>query len=253
MTTLSSNQTHITSQLIAGVNGFSLRTGGVSQPPFESLNLSTKWGDDEAAVRSNLARLAESAGAKNEAFFVADQVHGRNVHIVREHDTPQSVMSIQADALVTERRGVLLAVRTADCVPVLLRHDLGPIAAAHAGWRGMVNGVITATLDALSELGALPEGLSAAIGPHICAACFEVGDEVATEFDRTAPSCVLRESGKKPHVDLGAAAHLQLLESGISPARIERLSGCTFHEPERFFSFRRNQQKTGLHLSFIGR
>lgn len=244
---------HLVSSTLPCLHGFSLRTGGVSQPPFASLNLSTKWGDDASKVEENHQRLAAAGGFRRDALMVLDQVHGREVVTVNEGMSSVEVGKLQADALVTKRDDVVLAVRTADCVPILIHSDAGAIAAVHAGWRGVVAGVLTTTLDALAEINAPPESLRAVIGPHICTKCFEVGDEVAQQFDKVAPSCVLREPQKKAHVDLGAAVHLQLLESGISPAKIERVPACTMHEPDRFFSFRRDGNKSGLHLSYIAK
>lgn len=243
----------LVSSTLPCLHGFSLRTGGASESPFASLNLSTKWGDDEAKVEENHQRLAAAGGFKREAMMVLDQVHGRDVIVVKEGMTRSDVAKLQADALVTRRDDVVLAVRTADCVPILIHSDAGAIAAVHAGWRGVVAGVLTATLDALAELNAPPEFLRAVIGPHICTKCFEVGDDVAQQFDKVAPSCVIREPHQKARVDLGAAAHLQLLEAGVSPAKIERVPACTMHEPDRFFSFRRDGNKTGLHLSYIAK
>ena len=232
-------------------HGFSLRNGGVSTGTFASLNLATKWGDSPEHVAENTRRLAAEAGFDVQRLFVAKQVHGREVCAVDASSTQALVAATDADALVTGDRNTVLGIRTADCVPVLLASDHEIVGAAHAGWRGVAAGVVTATLDEMAARGAPPESLSAAIGPHICLECFEVGEDVAKQFDQIAPSCVVRGDGQKPRIDLGAAVHLQLLESGVSPARIERVNACTKHEASRFFSFRREGEKTGAHLSFI--
>ena len=137
--------------------------------------------------------------------------------------------------------GAVVGVYTADCVPILLADDEGRVAAAHAGWRGTVAGVANAAVEALVSIGARRERLRAALGPSICAHCFEVGEEVAAAFDALAPSSVVRDGGgKKPHVDLWEANRLVLAAAGVPESAIDAAPPCTMCEPERFFSFRRD-------------
>src|SRR6185369_3424076 len=118
---------------------------------------------------------------------------------------------VEADAVVTVVPETAVGVYTADCVPILFSDGDGRVAAAHAGWRGTVKGVASATVEALVSVGAERERIRAALGPSICAHCFEVGEEVAAEFEKLLPSSVVRAEGKKPHVDLWEANRLVLV------------------------------------------
>lgn len=231
-------------------HGFSTRVGGVSQGTYASLNLGDKWGDDAAAVNANMQTIAAEGRFARDKLFVVEQVHGREVVTLSGSESAADVRAMQADAIVTRAPGLVLGVRTADCVPILLADAEGRVAAVHAGWRGTAAGVVSAAIDALVALGANPDSIIAAVGPAICARCFEVGEEVADQFTQVAPAAIAREPGKKPHIDLAAANHLQLLDGGISPTHIWRSGRCTMHEPTDFYSYRRDG-KTGQHLAFI--
>lgn len=225
------------------VHGFSLRTGGVSEGPFASLNLARTVGDDPEAVAENTRRYAEALG--DPPIYEVSQVHGREVVEVNAGDTVSDVRAIEADALVTRAPGVALAVRTADCVPILLADPAsGAVAAVHAGWRGVAARILE---PALARLGGSPV---AAIGPHIRLASFEVGPEVATEIEAVAHGePVTQRREPRPHVDLARAVSAQLRALGVET--IDDVGGDTFAEPERFFSHRRDQGRTGRHLSAI--
>ena len=237
-------------------HGFTSRCGGVSQGTFSSLNLSPKWFEDAGAVQKNYRLLAEHAGYDAERLYIARQVHSHRG--VRVHRQPvDEVRQLEADFLVTGERGVTIAVITADCVPVLLADEV------HAGWRGLVAGVIKEAVAALQGgLGADPARLVAAIGPSIGACCFEVGPEVVEQFETAFPGAAglvvhpgnhgEGEGRAKPHVDLWRAARLALEQAGISADRIEDPPACTMCEPDRFYSFRRDGGRIGQHLSFIG-
>jgi YfiH family protein len=231
-------------------HGFSTRAGGASRGVFAALNLGDKWGDEPGAIAENFRRFAEQARFALDKLRVVEQVHSRVVVTLSGTESIQDVRAMQADALVTHAPGLVLGVRTADCVPILLADREGRVAAVHAGWRGTVAGVVSAAIDAMVELGASPDHILAAIGPAICARCFEVGDEVVAQFAKVAPAAIMREMGKKPHIDLAAANHLQLLEGGVRPTNVWRSGRCTMHEPSDFFSYRRDG-KTGQHLAFI--
>jgi hypothetical protein len=127
---------------------------------------------------------------------------------------------------------------TADCVPVLLADRDGRVAAAvHSGWRGTAAGIVPATVETLGRAGVEPGSLVAAIGPCIELVAFEVGPEVAEQFDAAV---VDRERWRRPHVDLVAAVRAQLLVAGLAPRAIERVGGCTHAHPDRWFSYRRD-------------
>jgi polyphenol oxidase len=243
----------VTSRLLTGLrHGFSTRRGGVSTGRYATLNVGGKWGDDPEHVAHNRRRLAAAGGFDWTRLYTAKQVHGARVALVVEGTLPERVAETEADVVVTAVPGTVVGVYTADCVPILLADDEGRAAAAHAGWRGTVAGVANAAVEALVSIGARRERLRAALGPSICAHCFEVGDEVAAAFDALAPSSVIRHAGgKKPHVDLWEANRLVLVAAGVPAASIDATPPCTMCEPERFFSFRRDGAGIGQHLSFV--
>jgi YfiH family protein len=185
------------------------------------------------------------------------QVHG--AHCVEARDGTDA--PIEADAIVARRhastaRGV--GVRVADCVPVLLGDAVtGDVAAIHAGWRGVVGGVLAAGVRGLVGSREIEAGsLVAAIGPSIGGCCFEVGDDVADAIVRScgdAPGVVLvGATGRaRPHVDLRAAVRAQLLALGLRTERIDDVAGCTKHEATRFHSFRRDGPCSGRMLAAI--
>lgn len=228
------------------VHGFSDRLGGVSTGRFSTLNLGKRWGDVPQAVLDNHARLAAAGGYCTEALRSVVQVHGAEV-VAATALTADS----RADGLSCARgEGCVVSVMTADCVPILLADSDGTVAAAvHSGWRGTVAGIAAVAVRELSGLGARPESLVAAIGPCIEQPAFEVGDEVAAQFD---PAFVARHGEDNPHVDLVGVVRAQLIEAGVRPSSIERVGGCTHAHPERWFSFRRDGASIGQMLSFIG-
>lgn len=247
----------LTSELLrrAGfAHGFSTRSGGVSEPPFATMNLARAVGDDPEHVAENYRRFAEALGIPLGALYETDQVHGDAVRVVGADDRSESLRSFPADALVTRIAGRAVGVRVADCVPILLADErTGAVAAVHAGWRGCVARVLDRAIDVLErEAGSRPAELLAAIGPHISAAAFEVGDEVAQAIAAVAHGApvVLRDR-EKPHVDLGLTVRAQLLHRGVPEASIEHVPGCTYSEPERFHSFRRDGKRSGRHLGAI--
>lgn len=232
------------------VHAFSTRAGGVSEAPFDTLNLGRTVGDETDAVEENRERFAAEVGLDPGRMFELHQVHGRETRRVAATDRPDEVWKQQADALLTRVSGSALAVRTADCVPVLLGHPpSGTVAAAHAGWRGAVAGVLSATVRAM----AVPtQEIVAAIGPHIRVGAFEVGEDVASQLEHAAQGGVVVDRTRpKPHGDLTALITGQLTKAGLSEAHIDDVGGCTHADPLRFFSHRRDRGNTGRHLSVI--
>jgi YfiH family protein len=242
-------------------HAFSTRIGGFSKPPFDALNLGNPSGceqqDPQANLLENYAALQEAIGAGGMQRAWVHQVHGRMVELL-EHEPENEYGETldaeirdrfsgqtQADAIVTAEPNVLLTIRVADCVPVLLASEDGRIVgAAHAGWRGIVGNVIAKTVRTLHEAGAAPETLVAAIGPCISVDNFEVGEEVAAEFmQQDLAMAVKPQPGKKPHVDLQAAAKMQLERAGVR--RIDGHNLCTFRDAGEFFSHRRDNGITG--------
>jgi hypothetical protein len=226
-----------------------LRAGGVSQGAWGiaggrpgGLNLGARCGDDPHTVIENRRRLA--ALLPEEPCWL-DQVHGVAVHRATEAVSPRAAgTEPRADAAVTHIPGRVLAILTADCLPVLLADRSGQrIGAAHAGWRGLAAGVIEQTVAALRELPGGDDSLVAWLGPAIGPEAFEVGDEVLEAFaaqDAGARACFRpREVPGKWFADLYALARRRLAASGVSEVGGGGL--CTVTEPERFYSHRRDR------------
>ncbi len=192
--------------------------------------------DDEAATRI-------FAGSQTTA--TPRQVHSNRV---ARADRSWGEARPEADAVVTNRAGILVGVRTADCAPILLVDPARKaVAAVHAGWRGVLAGVLENALERLSgEFGSQPEDVEAAVGPAIGACCFEVGPEVASRF---APEFVIHRE-PRPHVDLAAACRKRLERWGVS--RVICIAECTKCSAERFFSHRGEGAGAGRALSAVG-
>ena len=236
-------------------HGFNPRTGGVSQAPYDTLNLGRSVGDRPEHVAENLRRFAGAVGYEPAALFETSQVHGGAVRVVVAGEDPASVRREEADALVAPPGGIAIGVRIADCVPVLICDDgSGAVAAVHAGWRGVVAGVVEAGVAALAATcGNTPRRFRAALFPHIGGCCFEVGDDVAAQLAvlHPEPERVVDRSRGKPRVDLALVVSSKLQACGLAAGEIERVAGCTRCEPERFFSFRRDGQRSGRHIAAI--
>lgn len=235
-------------------HGFSTRLGGVSVGPYASMNLGWSVGDDPRAVEENHQRLAAAVGHDRAALRVATQVHGARVldTDVVGRDRKSEPPGSGHDALVARTDGVAIGVRTADCVPILVAdRTTGAVAAIHAGWRGVVGGVIDSALDVLVPDRSARGSLVAAIGPHIRVDRFEVGDDVASQIAKASDPTVVVAGSPRPHVDLARAVRIQLERAGIDAANIDDVGGCTLAEAERFHSHRRDGERSGRMLSVI--
>lgn len=214
------------------VAGTTLRQGGVSTGPYASLNLGAHVGDDSQAVRANRRRFREACVLPAEPLWL-NQVHGMRVVDASSAAAPE------ADARVERRPGTVCAVLTADCLPVVLASVAGDeIAVAHAGWRGLCDGILEATVSAIS---ARPDHLLAWLGPAISQRGFEVGGEVRDAFLHRDESAAehFRENGRgRWQADLYGLARRRLENCGV--ADIYGGNRCTFGEPAEFFSYRRD-------------
>ena len=210
---------------------FSTRLGGVSEGPFESLNLGRRTGDDVERVDENRRRLCSTIGADEEQLALGYQTHSTIVNRAQAGSR-----GIPGDGLWTDERGVPIVVLGADCVLIALARvngDEPALAVLHAGWRGLVDGIVEAAA------GALGGRLAAIVGPAIGPCCYEVGEDVASRFrDRFGPGILSR--GK---LDLWTAAELAAREAGA--AEVERLDLCTACRPDLFFSERRTGRPRG--------
>jgi YfiH family protein len=244
------------SDMLGGVpHGFFGRRGGVSAGAVAGLNAGLGSGDADEAVAHNRA-LAVEAVLPSARLVSVYQVHSPDCVAVAEpwSDSERP----QADALVTDRPGLLLAVVTADCAPVLLAdRKAGVVGAAHAGWKGAVAGVTDSTIAAMEALGARRANITAAIGPCIAQPSYEVDDGFAARFAEADPaSSAFFASGRAGHrqFDLeGYVAH-RLAAAGI--AAVNRLGFDTYPDPDRFYSYRRathrGEATYGRQISLIG-
>ncbi|MEU2555577.1 peptidoglycan editing factor PgeF [Streptomyces sp. NPDC013313] len=217
---------------------FTDRWGGVSAAPYEELNLGGAVGDDAGAVRANRELVAKSLGFAPGAVVWMNQVHGADVAVV---DAPWANGDPvpEVDALVTARRGLVLAVLTADCVPVLLADPVaGIVAAAHAGRPGMVKGVVPAAVRAMVELGAEAERITARTGPAVCGRCYEVPDAMRAEVAAAEPAAHAETSWGTPAVDVSAGVHAQLERLGVRDR--EQSPVCTLESGDHY-SYRRDR------------
>jgi YfiH family protein len=192
------------------------------------------------------SRVGKAVGGAGRLHLMT-QVHGASVVQAPFAGRPE------ADAAVTGERGVLLGVQTADCLPVLLVHPpSGAVAAAHAGWRGTVAGVVPNALGVLLAAGGVPADVVAAIGPGIGACCYEVGDDVRAAFGPGGEQHFLPGRRGQPHLDLRGAVVRQLLDARVPPGSIRHVDHCTACRGELYYSYRRDGPGTGRMVSFVG-
>jgi len=218
---------------------FSTRLGGVSDGPFASLNLGIRTEDDPARVVENRTRLCDATEADPDGATMAWQRHGSTVARAQPRGivTPGTVYD-HCDGLWSDEQGRAMLLLTADCLPIaIVRSDARrpAVTILHAGWRGLLAGIVAAGVRTLGA-----GGLSAAIGPAIGPCCYEVGEEVATPFRETFGDDVVDRYGK---LDLWTAAERALRAAGVE--HVERFDLCTSCEPDRFFSHRRDHGRTG--------
>ncbi len=208
------------------------RIGGFSQPPYDSLNLGDHVDDQPQSVLNNRARLVQQMGLPSSPHWL-EQVHGCDVVEVGVDHSPI------ADASISRQPGQVIAVMTADCLPLLLCDKQGCcVAAVHAGWRGLLNGVIEAALD---KMALPPTEILAWMGPAIGPTAFEVGDEVVDAFtQRDAASARHFKESRAGHkwANIYGLAHQRLTAKGV--AFIGGGQCCTVSDPARFFSYRRD-------------
>jgi YfiH family protein len=217
---------------------FSTRVGGVSEGDFASLNLGILTDDDPARVVVNRTRLCDAVGADPDGATMAWQRHGRTVTRAQPRGivTPGTVYD-HCDGLWSDEPGRAMLLLTADCMPIALARSDGDrpgVGILHAGWRGLLAGIVAAGVRALGS-----RRLATVIGPSIGPCCYEVGEEVAAPFREAFGDDVVREG----RLDLWTSAERALRAAGVE--RVERFDVCTFCQPERFFSHRRDHGRTG--------
>ena len=214
---------------------FSTRKGGVSEGPYESLNLGVLTDDDQLRVAENRRRLAEGVGIDLGRIAQGWQVHGTGL---REWNGPPGDERPKVDGHTTAEPDLALLVLVADCLPVALAGE-GRIGMLHCGWRGLADGIIE---KAVASFRAAP---AAAVGPGIGVCCYEVGPEVLERF------ADLEGVARDDHLDLRAVAELRLREAGVD--RIEHVDHCTSCRPDLYFSHRRDDGVTGRQSGLVVR
>jgi len=246
----------VRSGVLAGLpHGFLGRVGGVSQDEMWGLNVGYGSGDDPKLIAEN-RRRAIHAVLPGAGLATVHQVHSPSVVTVEQ--PWEEAHRPHADAMVTDRPGILLGVLTADCAPVLFAdEEAGVVAAAHSGWRGAFGGVNEATIEAMERLGARRERIAAAVGPSVEQKSYEVDEAFRERFidqDRSNGRFFIAGPAGKPHFDLIGYILQRLSDAGIGKAEALRLD--TYSDSDRFYSYRRsthrNEPSYGRQISMIG-
>lgn len=226
--------------------------GKISSPlsPYDGFNVCGYTGDSSVHTTECMAALSAFTGIGPERIIMPRQTHSINVASITAKNLHEVSLE-HTDAIVTDIRGLIIGVNTADCVPAIFSDSqAGIIGIAHAGWRGALNGIIENTLHTMIRQGARPENIKAAMGPSICQACFEVGTEVAEMFD---DGCVDRTTWEKPHVSLHGHIAKAIISQGVPESNIQKFDNslCTHCHTDIFFSARTLGIGSGRVFSFI--
>lgn len=240
------------------------RAGGVSNGAFSSFNMGNFSDDDPLMIRENRLILARMFYTELENFIIPHQTHGTTVLTVDrsflELDNAAAIEALYGvDATITQEKGIFLCATTADCAPLILYDKKNEvIAAIHAGWRGTVGRIVEKTIREMQrQYGSSPADMIAGIGPAVCHDHYEVGDEVAEQFQKNgfdlsdAALSYRRSSFTRLHLDLSEINRRELLRLGVAEWRIEKSDLCTFENEELFFSARRQSVHSGRMLTGI--
>lgn len=235
-------------------------SGGVSKGSYGTFNQSLYSGDNIDAVADNRERLGNMLGISEEDILVPYQTHEDKILVIdkafiEKSDLEKVKLLNGVDALITCQKNICIGVTTADCVPVLLHDPVKKVfAAVHAGWKGTVLRIVEKTIEAMENAyGCSPSDIKAGIGPCISQHYFEVGEEVTQAFtDAGFPLNMIgkrNQSSGKMHIDLTLANEYSLTEKGVLPEHIEASNLCTFANPDKFFSARRQTIHSGRMLA----
>jgi len=238
---------------------FSLRRGGASPRPFDSLNFSASQGDSRENVQENFRTLGASLNLDPDRIVRCRQVHSDRVIVVESLPPEQP----EADAVIAAVPGLFAAVKTADCLPLLIVDPVKSIAGAvHAGWRGTALRIVRKTLDVMTRrFRCNPADLIVALGPAIGPCCYEVDDAVLKPFRQAIPEAdrfiavhASRNpgSGQTTHLDLTAVHQWELLAAGVLEENIHLTGLCTCCSEELLYSHRRDGFRSGRHLALAG-
>ena len=243
------------------VHAISTRLGGVSKPPYDSLDLALHVGDDAAAVLENRRLFARSLGLDARRIVTPEQVHGETIACVGEREAGRGSQRYddcieQTDALITDTPNLPLLLCFADCTPIVfLDPEHRAVGIAHGGWKGTVRSIAAKTLARMTEaFGTQTQDVLVGIGPSIGPCCFEVGAEVVERFRAAFPYAddrLLTTVEGKPHIDLWEANRQQLLESGVPEENIEVAGECTCCRHAWYYSYRADGGRTGRIAALI--
>ena len=249
---------YLTSDLLSGVrHGFSTRRGGVSAPPWDSLNLGVGRGDEMENVRENYRRFCAAIGVDVRRCVLSKQVHEANVRLITEADCGKGLWRrrdyASVDAMICNEPDIPLVVFSADCNVILLYDDAGAIGAAHAGWRGTAQGIVSATVEAMvTQFGSQPSRIRAAIGPAIGPCCFETDGDVPEALRAALGEAVepyMAWNGNKWHIDLRRVNALWLRRAGVE--QIDICDHCTACRTDLYWSHRKTGGARGAQIAMI--
>lgn len=247
---------YILSDEIGVPHGFSTRMGGVTTLAYAgTMNFTTSTGDSEENVRENYRIFLSALGLDPEGRVSSHQIHSTKVRYVTEVDRGR--VFDDCDGFVTDRPGVVLVVKTADCVPILMAdRQAGVIGAVHAGWRGTVGGIAPNAVSEMVKLGASKENIRVAIGPCIHECCFEVQkdfwDAVARMRGEAFAAAHIHRKGESLHANLVQMNRTLLEDCGILPEQIDTSADCTCCAPEVYHSHRATKGRRGVMAAAIG-
>lgn len=243
-------------------HGFSTRTGGVSSVPFSSLNMGFNRPEPRENILENYRRFCSANGLDFHSLVLAAYAHGTNVEKVEKSDMgrgidPDLPPLPDCDGIVTNDPDVTLLTLHADCLAYFVFDPVHrAIGLAHAGWRGTLGGVGRNVIESMRmHYGTDPKDCVVCIGPGICGDCYEVGDDVADEFEAEyGAGVVVRYEDRNPHIDITAASRLQFIRCGVPEASVHTAGLCTYESEELFFSYRRDGKihgKTGAMCAYM--
>ncbi len=238
------------------IHGFLSRAGGVSSPPFSSLNFDARDGDAPENITENRRIISRASGARMERLILVNQVHGNSVVVPDDwKGGAASFMPVDADAIISGLTDFPIGILTADCLPILLHDPVNSvIGAVHAGWRGTVRSIAVRAIETMqARFGSRPRDIVCAFGPYIGPCCYSVGENVYGEFADAFGfdlACFKKDS-RGLRLDIGEANAEQLRQKGVLMDNISASPFCTSCRNDLFFSYRRDGRSTGRQLSFI--
>ncbi|MBI5903016.1 MAG: peptidoglycan editing factor PgeF [Deltaproteobacteria bacterium] len=234
-------------------HGFLTRVGGVSAPPFDSLNFDARDADPQTNIDENIKRASAALDAALEDLVTVNQVHGDGIHIVT--DRTQLRDKPEADAVITKLTEAPVGVLTADCPPVLLFDGgSGAVGAVHAGWKGTAKGIAVKAIEAMYRAyGTKARDILCALGPYIGPCCYIVGEDVEAAIRASFGDTggFMERCGNGYRLDIGLLNMRQLISAGVLKQNIGFEPSCTSCNNRLFFSYRKDGGRTGRQLSFI--